>query len=180
MKNFDFNDFLDQAFDKHYKIVYGDEAVSERNTIQMMSHLINVHRENIKKFYSLQRDVFIEFVPVVYPPYAMATADRFGKIEFSIYQWSTIDSRWDVNEYFINLLDLKSHDVDTLFIFVLAHELWHLKQYEDERLELSSKRIAFDGVEYPNYSYNDIHVPWETEANEMAAKYLRSIRSETC
>ena len=62
---------------------------------------------------------------------------------------------------------------------ILCHEMWHLKQYQEGRLSVSSdyKKVTFDKKEYDkNTKYSDR--PWEIEAFAMKSTLLRQYKKK--
>ncbi|MEA5082075.1 MAG: hypothetical protein VB024_10705 [Dysgonamonadaceae bacterium] len=71
--------------------------------------------------------------------------------------------------------DRISDDVISLFI----HELWHIRQMIDNRLNINSAQTVaiWEGIHYPmTIKYENR--PWEIEAKEMELQYLEQIKAQ--
>jgi predicted metallopeptidase len=64
----------------------------------------------------------------------------------------------------VYLIKVNSKTINIKTIEVIAHELIHIKQYEENRLFVDSKNVFWNGIDYSNVRLEYHNLPWEVEA----------------
>lgn len=78
---------------------------------------------------------------------------------------------------FINEKFLKSDKIDKFVIRIIIHEMWHIKQMMDGRLQFNydNTKAIFNGIEYTNLTAHRDR-PFEKEAFEAEKKYYNQVK----
>lgn len=78
---------------------------------------------------------------------------------------------------FINEKFLKSDKIDKFVIRIIIHEMWHIKQMMDGRLQFNydNTKAIFNGVEYTNLTAHNKR-PFENEAIGAEKKYYSQVK----
>lgn len=66
-------------------------------------------------------------------------------------------------------------------LFVLAHELWHYRQFLDQVVRICNKSIVWKGKRYSRKTRPKLEqynvLPWEVDANRQAGRLMRKFKA---
>lgn len=162
--------------------------------VQFYRHLVQEWLPKICQYYNLRENYKIELITDKTKMLGAIAFLNYAEklVRIGVKQTQSLISSTAVSFFVPSItsqLFIKNKDETALFIFIMAHELWHAKQMEDDRLNFyfgdEDKHITFDNFSMSKDEflalrfshdiinttrYNDL--PWEIEANDKSIEFI--------